>query len=150
MGRWNLQHLYDKGLEVDLKNGIATPKKRKYSNVKVEADGNKFDSTLESKFYTLLKLHGIEFTMKEVFVLQDKFKYMGESIREIKIIPDFLIKKNGETVCVIDTKGFQTDKNKLQIKLLKNHLKQKQVPIFLPKNNKEINEVLSKVLNLIK
>jgi len=147
--KWNLQNLYDKGLNVDLKTGIATPKKTKYSNKKVVTDGNKFDSTLESKFYNLLKLHGIEFTMKEVFVLQSKFKYMGETIREIKIIPDFLIKKNGETVCIVDTKGMITDLSKMKFKMLKSKLTN-QIPIFMPTNKAKSEETIRKILELIK
>lgn len=147
--RWTIEDLRNKKLDVDLKTGIATPQKRKYGNVKVEADGNKFDSTLESRFYNLLKLHGIEFTMKEVFVLQDKFKYMGDAVREIKIIPDFLVKKNGELICVVDTKGMITDLSKMKFKMLKSKLP-KQVPIFMPTNKSKSEETIRKILELIK
>lgn len=150
MSRWNLQDLYNKGLNVDLKNGIATPKKTKYGSKKVENNGHKFDSRIESNFYNLLRLHSIEFTMKDVFVLQDKFKYLGEAVREVKIIPDFVIRKNGVIFAIVDSKGFQTDKSKLQFKLLKNHFKENQVPIFLPTNKAKSEEVIRKILELIK
>lgn len=147
--RWNLQDLYDKKLDVDLKNGIATPKKNKYSNKKVENDGHKFDSRIESNFYNMLRLHSIDFTMKEVFVLQDKFRYLDEAIREIKIIPDFLIKKNGETVAIVDTKGMITDLSKMKYKMLKAKL-EKQIPIFMPTNKAKCEEAIRKILELIK
>ncbi|MFZ1389473.1 MAG: DUF1064 domain-containing protein [Thiolinea sp.] len=150
MSRWNLQDLYNKGLNVDLKTGIATQKKTKYKNAKIEVDGNKFDSTIERNFYNLLNLYKIEFTMKDVFVLQDKFRYLGEAVRDVKIVPDFVIRKNGVIFAIVDTKGMQTDKSKLQIKLLKNHLKEKQVPIFLPNNKTKSEETIRKILELIK
>jgi hypothetical protein len=149
MTKWNLQHLYDKGLDVDLKNGIATPKKTKYSNKKVENNGHKFDSRIESNFYNMLRLNNIEFTMKEVFILQDKFRYLDEAVREIKIIPDFLVKKNGETICIIDTKGMITDLSKMKYKMLKAKL-EKQIPIFMPTNKAKCEEAIRKILELIK
>jgi hypothetical protein len=147
--RWNLQDLYDKKLDVDLKNGIAMPKKNKYSNKKVENDGHKFDSRIESNFYNMLRLNSIEFTMKEVFVLQDKFRYLDEAIREIKIIPDFLIKKGTETVAIVDTKGMITDLSKMKYKMLKAKL-EKQIPIFMPTNKAKSEETIRKILELIK
>ena len=147
--RWKAKDLEKKGLEVDLESGVAKPKKNKYSNKKVENDGHKFDSRIESNFYNMLRIHSIDFTMKEVFVLQDKFKYMGESIREIKIIPDFLIKKNGETVAIVDTKGMITDLSKMKYKMLKAKL-EKQIPIFMPTNKAKCEEAIRKILELIK
>jgi hypothetical protein len=149
MTKWNLQHLYDKGLDVDLKNGIATPKKTKYSNKKVENNGHKFDSRIESNFYNMLRLNNIEFTMKEVFILQDKFRYLDEAVREIKIIPDFLVKKNGETICIIDTKGMITDLSKMKYKMLKAKL-EKQIPIFMPTNKAKCEEAIRKILELLR
>ena len=148
--RWTLQDLYNKKLDVDLKAGVATPKKGKYNNVKIENDGHKFDSRIESNFYNMLRLNGIEFTMKDVFILQDKFRYMGEAIREVKIIPDFVIRKSGVIIAIVDTKGLQTDKSKLQFKLLKHHLIENQVFIFLPTNKAKCEEAIRKILELTK
>ena len=97
----------------------------------------------------MLRLNNIEFTMKEEFVLQEKFRYLGEAIREIKIIPDFLIKKNGETVAICDTKGMITDLSKMKFKMLKAKL-EKQIPIFMPTNKAKCEEVIRKILELIK
>jgi hypothetical protein len=88
--------------------------------------------------------------MKDVFILQEKFRYMGEAIREVKIIPDFVIRKSGIIIAIVDTKGLQTDKSKLQFKLLKNHLIDSQVPIFLPTNKAKCEEAIRKILELTK
>jgi len=149
MNRWTLQDLYNKNLDVDLKNGVA--KKKKYGNTKVEKDGSTFDSKHESNFYSLLKLHNINFTMKEVFVLQEKFRYNGELIREIKIIPDFIIKKNGQMVAIVDTKGMITPDSKLKFKMLKKYLYDNgfNIPVYLPTNKKTSQEVITKLLHEI-
>jgi len=121
--------------------------KLKYSNVKVTTDGHKFDSRIESNFYGLLKINKFEFTMKESFVIQEAFNYCGEPVREIKIVPDFIIKKKGRTIAIVDTKGMITEMAKLKYKLFKYKIKD-QVPIFMPKNNSETHIVINKLLYL--
>jgi hypothetical protein len=121
--------------------------KLKYSNVKVTTDGHKFDSRIESNFYGLLKINRFEFSMKESFVIQEAFNYCGELVREIKIVPDFIIKKEGRMIAIIDTKGMITEMAKLKYKLLKAKLID-QVPIFMPTNNSETHQVINKLLYL--
>jgi hypothetical protein len=77
------------------------------------------------------------------------FIQKSELIREIKIIPDFLIKKNGETVAIVDTKGMITDLSKMKYKMLKAKL-EKQIPIFMPTNKAKCEEAIRKILELIK
>lgn len=145
--KFSLQDLYDKGFDVNLKGGKAE-KRSKLGNKKVENAGHKFDSRLESNFFNLLTLHKVRFRMKDTIVLQHKFQYLGESIREVKIIPDFsILDTENNVIAIVDTKGFQTEKNKLQIKLLKHYL-DPQIPIYLPKNKAESGSVLNKILML--
>jgi hypothetical protein len=134
---------------IDKLDGIE--KEKKYKNKKVDFDGHKFDSRHEFNFYNLLKLNNIDFTLKEVFILQNKFTYGSESIREIKIIPDFIIKKNGVIVAIVDTKGMITIESKLKYKMLKNYFFDKgiYVPIFMPTNKKTSLEVITKLLHEI-
>lgn len=126
-------------------NKVTSQENKKVKNAtKVEVDGIKFDSKLEAHFYGLLKMHGIPFKMKEKIVLQEKFRYNGELIREIAIIPDFIVTTNG-IYTAIDTKGWQTQDNKIKIKLLKKVLASKYAEsrVLLPKNQKECAEVIS-------
>lgn len=119
----------------------------KYFNTKVTTDGHKFDSKIESNFYGLLKINRFEFTMKEVFVILEAFNYCGELVREIKIVPDFIIKKEGKIIAIVDTKGMITEMAKLKYKLFKAKLSD-QVPIFMPTNNSETHQVINKLLYL--
>ena len=116
---------------------------KKYGNKKV----GRHDSKVESKFFYQLvdALPNCTIKEKEVIVLHDKFKYMGEAIRQSKIIPDFMIYYDGKLVAIVDTKGFQTEKSKLQIKLLKKLLKDKgtEIPIFLPRTAAERNQTIN-------
>lgn len=121
--------------------------KLKYSNVKVTTDGHKFDSRIESNFYGLLKINRFEFAMKEVFVIQEAFNYCGELVREIKIVPDFIIKKEGKIIAIVDTKGMITEMAKLKYKLLKFKLPE-QAPIYMPTNNSETHQVINKLITL--
>lgn len=121
--------------------------KLKYSNVKVTTDGHKFDSRIESNFYGLLKINKFEFAMKESFIIQEAFNYCGELVREIKIVPDFIIKKQGRIIAIVDTKGMITEMAKLKYKLLKATIKE-EVPIFMPTNNSETHQVINKLLYL--
>lgn len=82
----------------------------KYKNKKVSVDDIQFDSTLESKYYKELvwlkqnkQIKGFE--LQPVYILQDKFKKDGKTIRAIKYKGDFKVFNNDGTVHVIDVKG---------------------------------------------
>lgn len=127
----------------------STDNKKVRNATKIEVDGIKFDSKLEAYFYGLLKQLDIPFTMKEKIVLQEKFKYGSESIREIYMLPDFKILGLGYPIYV-DTKGFQTNDNKIKVKMLKKKLfdRYENSEIHLPKNQKECNELASRLKSL--
>ena len=82
----------------------------KYNARKVEVDGIKFDSILESKYY----LHLVEqhkkgqigdFTTQPRYLLQEKFKKNGKSFRKIEYVADFEVMHQDGSVEVIDIKG---------------------------------------------
>lgn len=112
---------------------------------KVEVDGEKFASKLELYCYNMLKAVGINFLFQPVIVLQEKFRYNDTAIREIKIIPDFELPEHD---LIIDTKGFATSESKLKYKMLKHklHLEGKSTVIELPKNRKEVDALVNKLI----
>lgn len=86
--------------------------KRKYGNKKVTVNGINFDSKREAFRYTILRarqdlgeISGLQLQVK--FVLQDKFKKNGKTIREISYIADFVYIEDGKMI-VEDSKGFRT------------------------------------------
>lgn len=95
--------------------------KRKYGNKKVTIDGIKFDSKRESIRYKELKImqeagliSDLELQVK--FVLQDKFKKNGKTIREISYVADFTYIENGKMI-VEDSKGFKNQTYLLKKKM---------------------------------
>ena len=98
---------------------------QKYQNKKVEIDGIKFDSKMESNVYKVIKEKGIECVLQPKYLLQEKFVFNDKSIREIKYIGDFDI-KIGDELYTIDVKGMETQVFKIKAKM------------FLYKYNREI------------
>lgn len=89
---------------------------RKYKNTKVEVDGHKFDSKLESNLYLTLKKLKLDFTLQPKYVLVDSFKLKGITHRAIVYRGDFDLKIN-DVIYTIDTKGMETQVFKLKKKL---------------------------------
>lgn len=140
MSNWTLNDLKKKNLAIvgdkscntysDISKGRKVAKVQKLPNLleraipnskvknatKTTVDGIVFDSKLEAGMYSLLKGAHIEFEHQKIFVLQNKFKYNGEAIREIKSIVDFWLP---EYNMIIDTKGYANDVSPLKYKLLK-------------------------------
>ena len=95
----------------------------KYHNYKTTVDGIRFDSQLEAKRYSELKImekagaiQNLERQFK--FELQESFKKNGKTIRAITYVADFVyydvyLKK----VIVEDAKGMETDVYKLKKKM---------------------------------
>lgn len=105
---------------------IVTPqkssKRNKYGNKKVEADGYKFDSKLEERYYQKLKLdkrlgHIKDFELQPVFELQPKFKKYNKTIRKIEYKADFKIEHLDGSIEVVDIKGHKTKDFMLKRKL---------------------------------
>lgn len=96
----------------------------KYRALKTTVGGITFDSSLEAKRYTQLKILETAGTIKNLqiqpkFRLMDSFKYDGRTIRAIDYIADFMYEENGKVI-VEDVKGIRTKdyiiKSKLFIK----------------------------------
>src|SRR3990167_3864449 len=96
--------------------------------------GVKFDSKLEFYFYHLCKLAKLDFEFQVKYELQPKVSHLikiekqtkkGISIKEVErtlLLPitltvDFVFKINSKYF-IVDTKGFQTEVNKLRFKML--------------------------------
>jgi Protein of unknown function (DUF1064) len=96
--------------------------KTKYGNKKVVLDGITFDSEMEAKYYSHLKLlrsKGIvkEFELQPKFVLLDSFKKNGKTYRAITYNADFTVYYADGKIEVIDVKGMITQQFELRRKL---------------------------------
>lgn len=86
------------------------PKQNKHGNIKVEADGHKFDSKVEYRYYLKLKHlqaagEVLSFEMQKAFIIFDGFNKNGKRYQAITYNADFFVTyANGEQV-VIDVKG---------------------------------------------
>lgn len=86
------------------------PTKSKYLNQKIEADGYKFDSKAEYRYYLRLKqkLAAGEiqsFEMQQPIVLIDGFRKSGKKYQAMVYKADFVITHNDGEVVVVDVKG---------------------------------------------
>ena len=85
-------------------------KQSKHRNIKCEADGYKFDSKVERRYYLRLKQlkaagEVLDFEMQKPFVLVDGFSKDGKKYQSIIYKADFFVTyADGEQV-VIDVKG---------------------------------------------
>ena len=97
-------------------------KKSKYKAVKTKVNGIKFDSKKEARRYKELKILEKADEIKSLelqprFLLQEKFKYNGKTIRKIEYVADFrYIDEKGNTV-VEDVKGMKTEVYKIKKKI---------------------------------
>lgn len=89
----------------------------KYWAVKTIIDWIKFDSKLESRFYSYFKQQNIKILeLQPEFLIQDKFKHDWKTIRAIKYIPDFKIEYNWD-IYYVDSKWMADSVFKLKHKL---------------------------------
>lgn len=95
----------------------------KYGNKKTVIDGIKFDSKLEAKRYSELKLMQKAGVIKDLelqpkFLLQEGFRDAdGKKHQAINYIADFKYIQDGETI-IEDTKGRETDVYRIKKKML--------------------------------
>lgn len=129
-------------------------KKHKYNAKAVDSKGVHYDSQREYQFSLLLDQHGIKYRMKDRIVLQPSFEYMGEKIREIAIMPDYIILRENSTIAaIVDIKGLIMPDFRIKIKMLKHTIAGTwgfTIPIFMPTNKKEMAEVITELLKLVK
>lgn len=118
----------------------------KYGNKIIRVGENKFDSKLEMYCFNMMKQIGINFKFQDKIVLVESFKYNGKAIREIALIVDFVLERNGVTY-YIDTKGFATDTSTIKYKMLKNKLKDSiYTDVVWLKNQKEVQSFINKLI----
>jgi protein associated with RNAse G/E len=122
-------------------------KNSKYGNKIVRVGENKFDSKLEMYCFNMMKQMGIDFKFQDKIVLVEAFRYNGQAIREIALIVDFVLERNGVTY-YIDTKGFATDTSTMKYKMLKHRLKDSiYTEVVWLKNQKEVQSFIRNLIN---
>lgn len=138
---------------------VKPAKKHKYGAKSKDVDGVHYDSQREYAFKQMLDANRILYEMKRKFILQEKFNYRGEAIRQIAIIPDFLIVNQYPNtpyiLAVVDVKGMILPDFKIKIKMLKSYFTKQGIgechnpPIFMPTNKKEMAETITELKKLI-
>lgn len=132
----------------------AEKKKRahKYGAKSKNVDGVRYDSQREHEFKIMLDYNKIPYNMKEEYVLQPQFVYHDESIKAIKIIPDFTIYNQGIRIAIVDIKGMVLPDFKIKTKMLKHKLcfdLKCPIPVFMPTSQESMKETISKLLCLM-
>lgn len=103
-----------------------------------------FDSILEWSAYNAFKAARIDFDLKPVYLLQEKFRYNGEAVKAITVSPDYYLSKHD---IIVDTKGFQTQQGQMRYKMLKFalHRDGKKSRIVILKDKKELIDFIIKL-----
>jgi hypothetical protein len=95
----------------DYKKLVKKTKSSKFSNIKSEIDGYKFDSKKESEFYGSLKIKKQAGLIKD-FKMQVPYEIIVNNIRIANYFLDFLVENNDGTIEYIDIKGKDKKTNK--------------------------------------
>lgn len=122
--------------------------KHKFNAQKIEVDGIKFDSKLESYMYGRLKQFRIPFDFQFEIELQPAFKAVdGKAVRRMFMKIDFVIRKDGRTYFA-DTKGFATPDAKIKYKMLQYliHRTGRNAVVLFCKNQKEVDSFINSLL----
>lgn len=112
---------------------------------KVEYAGIKFRSKLEAYTYRRFKEEGFNFRYEETtYIILEKFEYMGEKIRAIKRIPDFI---EHDKKIIIEVKGFATAEYKLKQKLFKHFLviNNLNFTLYTVSSQKQVEELIKQL-----
>ena len=120
-----------------------TTKGRVRNATAVDAYGLHFRSKLELYTYEALKAAGIAAKYEpKHFTLLPKFEYMGEKIRPITYLPDFIGKG-----FVIECKGLMGDSFPLRFKLFRHYLKKhhSKMKCYLVRNHKQVDEMIKEL-----
>ena len=121
-------------------------KKGKVRNAtKVERYGIQFKSKLECYTYEAFMKAGIPVKYEpKHFTLIPNFEYLGEKIRPITYLPDFVGKN-----FIVECKGLITDSFPLRFKLFKRYLKQHHSTnkVYLVRNQKQVDEMIQEIIN---
>lgn len=101
---------------------IQRKRQTKYNNRKTEVDGIVFDSALEARYYSELKLRAqtgdiLFFRVQPRYLLQEGFEKEGIKHRKIEYVADFEVHHTDGSIEVIDTKGVLTDVFRIKEKM---------------------------------
>jgi len=127
-------------------------KKKKYNKfgaVKVQQDGQKFDSKLELYCYNQMQITDIPFEFQVKINLLPKYRDIdNKGIRETNLIVDFVLSL-GEITLYVDTKGFFTKDAMLKYKMLKHkiYLEGNKARVIFLKNKKEVDSFVNTMNN---
>lgn len=115
---------------------------QKYNAIKTVVDGIKFDSKIESRFYTYFQEKWIKILeLQPTFLLQDSFKLDGKTIRKIEYIADFLIEYQWDRI-YIDVKGMKTPVFALKLKMWQKRYGQENI-LLIVKSFKDLERQLT-------
>ena len=111
----------------------------------VDAYGIHFRSKLELYTYEAFMKAGIPVKYEpKHFTLLPKFTYLGENIRAITYLPDFIGRG-----FVVECKGLMGDSFPLRYKLFKYYLKRhhSKMKCYLVRNHKQVDEMIRELLS---
>lgn len=120
-----------------------TNKQRVKNATKVDKYGIHFRSKLELYTYEAFMEAGIPVKYEpKHFTLLPKFEYLGEKIRPITYLPDFL--GNG---FMVECKGLIGDSFPLRFKLFKYYLHKhrSKMKCYIVRNQKQVNEMITEL-----
>lgn len=109
----------------------------------VDAYGLHFRSKLELYTYEAFMKAGIPVKYEpKHFTLLSKFEYLGEKIRPITYLPDFIGRG-----FVVECKGLMGDSFPLRFKLFKYYLKRhhSKMRCYLVRNHKQVDEMIQEL-----
>ena len=111
----------------------------------VDKYGIHFRSKLELYTYEAFMKAGIPVKYEpKHFTLLPKFEYLGEKIRPITYLPDFIVQG-----FVVECKGLIGDSFPLRYKLFKYYLKRhrSKMTCYLVRNHKQVDEMIQELLS---
>lgn len=114
----------------------------------VDKYGIHFKSKLECYTYEAFINAGIKVKYEpKHFTLLNKFEYLGEKIRPITYLPDFIGSYKGAKF-IVECKGLMGDSFPLRYKLFKNYLKKhkSKSKCYLVRNHKQVDEMIKDIL----
>ncbi len=122
---------------------MGTSKGRVRNATKVTKYGIKFRSKLECYTYEAFMEAGIPVKYEpKHFELLPRFEYLGEKIRPITYLPDFIGKN-----FIVECKGLMGDSFPLRYKLFKYYLKRHRSKkrCYLVRNHKQVDEMIKDI-----
>lgn len=126
---------------------VSKGKGRVRNATKVDKYGLHFRSKLECYTYEAFINAGIPVMYEpKHFTLLEKFDYLGEKIRPITYLPDFIGKYNGKRF-IVECKGLMGDSFPLRYKLFKHYLKRHRsnAKCYLVRNHKQVDEMIEDI-----